>query len=270
MRSLKTMGGLVAALAMTALVASPAYAVKKEKPKVPTGNFIANINGQEISPTHKAIAKSNKEGEIEEFVFGGIHGIECKSISSISEVESEKSPDLKMDLAFNGCTYPIKAGEFTRREPVKFKHSLHMVLHANGSVKIVQIAEDETEVKVPPFKCKIKIPAQEVPLAAEKKEGEFEAVEYGTEIETVEGGKLKKYPRGFFERLEVEFTAMKHLKMEFKPEPGAKSAAKCGDVKGEEGHFNPETGMVEGKWGFVGALEEIEIHGGSIGFEPAV
>jgi hypothetical protein len=270
MRSLRTMGGLVAALAMTAFVASPAYAVK-EKPKVPTGNFIASITGQEISPTNKAIAKSNSEGEIEEFVFGGIHNIECKSISSTSEVESEKSPDLKMDLKFNHCTYPFKDGVFTRQESIKFKHNLHMELHANGSVKILKVAEDETEIKVPPFKCKITIPAQEIPIGAENKEGEFEAVEYSTEIETVEGaGKLKKYPRGFFERLEVEFTGLKHLEFEYKPEPGGKGAEKCGYVKGEGGQFNPETGMVEGKWGFEGFVEEIEIHGGSIGFEPAV
>jgi hypothetical protein len=50
---------------------------------------------------------------------------------------------------------------------------------------------------------------------------------------------------------------------------GWKRSRKVGYVKGEEGQFNPETGMVEGKWGFEGFVEEIEIKGGSIGFEPA-
>ena len=69
-----------------------------------------------------------------------------------------------------------------------------MELHANGSVKILTIEENETEVKIPPFKCKITIPQQEIPLAAEKKEGEFEAVEYSSENEIVEGGETEKIP----------------------------------------------------------------------------
>ena len=62
---------------------------------------------------------------------------------------------------------------------------------------------------------------------------------------------------------------MKHLDFEYTPEPGGKEADKCGYVKGTEGQFNEETGKVEGKWGFEGFVEEIEIKGGSIGFEPA-
>jgi hypothetical protein len=272
MKGLRTTIGLAVALMAMALAVAPAYAAK-EKPKVPTGNFIAEINGTTISPEKPATAKSNNEGEVEEFKFGGIKPILCKRITSTSKVESEKSPNLKMDLKFVGCKYEIHDGIFIRKEPFKLKEALHMELHANGSVKILTIEENETEVKVPPFKCKIKIPRQEIPLAAEKKEGEFEAVEYSTEIEKVEPSKLKKYPKGFFERLEVEFTGMKHLAFEYKPEPGTKgegeSADKCGYVKGEGGQFNKETGMVEGAWGFEGFVEEIEIHGGSIGFEPA-
>jgi hypothetical protein len=268
MKGLRTTIGLAVALMALALAVAPAYAAK-EKPKVPTGNFIAEINGTTISPEKPAIAKSNNEGEVEEFKFGGIKPITCKKISSTSKVESEKSPNLKMELKFSKCSYKIHNGVFTGSEPFKFKQPLHLELHANGSVKILTVEENETEVKIPPYKCQIKIPQQEIPLAAEKKEGEFEAVEYSTEIEKVEGGKLKKYPKGFFERLEVEFTGMKHLLFEYKPEPGGKGAEKCGYVKGEEGQFNPETGMVEGKWGFEGFVEEIEIKGGSIGFEPA-
>jgi hypothetical protein len=275
MKGLRIMIGLAVALMASALAVAPAYA-SKEKPKVPTGNFIAEINGTTISPEKPAIAKSNNEGEVEEFKFAGIKGIQCKEnqggsggITSTSKVESEKSPDLKMDLKFNHCRYPIKAGVSVRKMPFRFKQPLHMVLHANGSVKILTIEENETEVKIPPFKCVYKIPQQEIPLSAEKKEGEFEAVEYSTEVETTE--KLKKYPKGFFNRLEVEFTGMKHLKAEFKPEAGDKEnpPEKCGYVKGEEGQFNPETGMVETTWGFEGFVEEIEIKGGSIGFEPA-
>jgi hypothetical protein len=267
-----TIGLAVAVVTAFALAVAPAYA-SKEKPKVPTGNFIAEIAGTTISPEKPAIAKSNKEGEVEEFKFGGIKPILCKRISSTSKVESESSPNLKMDLKFSGCKYEIHSGIFNRKEPFKFKQPLHMELHANGSVKILTIEANETEVKVPPFTCKVKIPQQEIPLAAEKKEGEFEAVEYSTEKEFVEENKLKKYPKGFFERLEVEFTGLQHLDFEYKPEPGEKgegeAAEKCGYVKGEGGQFNPETGMVEGKWGFEGFVEEIEIAKGSLGFEPA-
>jgi hypothetical protein len=258
--------GLVAMATALAVAAVPAWAIK-EKPKVPTGNFIASVNGQTISPEHPVTAKSNSEGEVEEFKFGGIP-VTCAGLSSVSKVEAETSPDLNMELKFKKCGYPIKAGEITRTMPFKFKHNLHLELHANGSAKILKVAEDETEVKIPPFKCHVTIPAQEIPLSAEGKEGEFETVEYSTETETVEGGKLKKFPRGFYELLEVEFVKMKGLKFEYKPEAGAREAEKCGYVKGEEGKFNPETGMVEGRWRFEGFVEEIKIPGGSIGFEP--
>jgi hypothetical protein len=266
MKSLRIMIGLAVAVTALALAAVPALAAK-EKPKIPTGEFIASKTGMTISPATPVIAKSNNEGEVEEFKFGGIP-VECPALSSTSEVESERSPDLKMDLIFKKCTFPIKVGVLTRNMPFKFKHNLHLELHANGSAKILKVAADETEVKIPPFKCHVLIPAQEIPLAAEKREGEFETVEYSTETETVEGGKLKKFPRGFYELLEVEFVKMKGLKFEYKPEPGGKEADKCGYVKGEEGQFNAETGMVEGVWHFEGDVEEIKIPGGSIGFEP--
>jgi hypothetical protein len=267
MKSLRIMVGLIAGVATLALAAVPALAVK-EKPKVPTGNFIASVAGGTITPATPAIAKS-AEGEVESLSFGGIHNIECKGLSSSSTVEEEVSPNLEMDLRFKGCKFAYHAGVFTKHAALKFKAPLHLELHANGSVKIMKIGENETEVHVSGFKCKVTIPAQEVPLGAENKEGEFEAVEYSSEKETVEGGKLKKFPSGFYELLEVEFVKMKGLKFEYKPEEGGREAEHCGYTKGEEGQFNPETGLVEGKWAFEGFVEEIKIKDGSIGFEPA-
>jgi hypothetical protein len=266
MKSLRIMIGLAVAVTALALAAVPALAAK-EKPKIPTGNFVASVAGGTITPATPAIAKST-EGEVDTLSFGGIHNIECKGLSSSSTVEEEVSPDLNMELKFKGCKFAYHAGVFTKHSALKFKQPLHLELHANGSVKIMKIGENETEVHVAGFKCKVTIPAQEIPLAAENKEGEFEAVEYSTEKETVEGGKLKKFPRGFFELLEVEFVKMKGLKFVYKPEEGGREAEHCGYTRDEEGQFNPETGLVEGKWAFEGDLEEIKIKDGSIGFEP--
>jgi hypothetical protein len=260
--------GLVVAATALALAAVPAWA-SKEKPKIPTGNFIASVSGGTITPATPAIAKST-EGEISKLTFGGIPGLECKGASSVSKVEEEVSPNLNMELSFKSCKFPRHIGIFTGGGTLKFKEPLHLQLHANGSVKIMTIGLDETEVHVGGFKCKITIPAQEIPLSAESKEGEFEAVEYSTEKETVEGSKLKKFPRGFFELLEVEFVKMKSLAFVYKPEEGGREAKHCGYTKDEEGQFNPETGLVEGKWAFEADLEEIKIKNGSIGFEPPV
>jgi hypothetical protein len=274
MKSLRITIGLAVSAIALAIAAAPAMALK-EKPKIPTGNFIASVAGGPITPEHPVIAKSH-EGAVEEMKFGGMK-FHCKGLSSTSEITSEKSPDLAMDLNFKSCKHAGSEGLFAHQIGLHFKKPLHLELHANGSVKIMKIGANESEAKVQGFTCLIKIPAQEIPLQAEKKEGEFEAVGYSTTKETVEGAKLKTFPRGFYETLEVEFIGMKHLKFEYKPEPPIENEKHekefpnhCGYTQGEGGSFDKETGMVEGTWAFEGAVSGIQIKKGSIGFEPPV
>lgn len=276
MRSLKITIGLATAACTVAAFATPALAVKEP---VFFGHFTASINGQEIGPGKPAQAKGL--GEVGELRIGPLT-MECETNSGFtlngkSTVEAERSSDFTAIVKISGCTTDLNFGKGGNFEHVKvnFGKGLKMQFHANGSaaignpageVKILETAP--VQIKVPGHKCKLFIPAQTVPTQAEKNpEKEFEAAEYGTEKEAVETKLLKKYPSGFKERLEV-FWELKKIVSYVPVEPG-----RCEYKKGTEGKFEPEgeglPNRVEYNNGvFEGELEEVEIKGGELGFDP--
>jgi hypothetical protein len=275
MRRFRITAGLaVAALALA--VAAPALA--KENPKAFYGEFTASIPGQEISPTHKALAKG--KGEVDTLRIGPLE-LECETNSGFTlnakgEVEAERSPNFTVDMKISGCKTDFPFGKGGNFEPTKvsFGKGLKMEFHANGSaaignpageVKILETAP--VTVKARGRKCKIFIRPQVLPTADEKNpEGEFEAAEYGTEKELLEAKELKKFPSGVRERLEI-FWELKKIKAYVPIEPG-----KCEYVKGTEGKFEPEgeglpnrTEYTSGL--FEGEVEEVEIKHGELGFD---
>jgi hypothetical protein len=276
MRSLRITIGLATAACTVAAFATPAMAVKE---KVFFGHFTAKINGQEISPTKPVQAKG--KGEVGELRIGPL-AMECETTSGFTlgakaTVEAERSSDFTANIKISGCTTDLNFGKGGNFEHVKvnFGKGLKMQFHANGSaalgnpageVKILETAP--VQIKVPGHKCKLFIQAQTVPLQDEKSpEKEFESAEYGTETEAVEPKLLKKYPSGFKERLNV-FWELKKVRSYVPVEPG-----RCEYKKGIEGKFEPEgeglPNRVEYTSGvFEGELEETEIKGGELGFDP--
>lgn len=279
MRRLRVTIGLVSAALMLAVFATPSLA-SKEKPKVFFGHFTASIFGKPISPSSKAVAKG--KGEISELRVGPLI-LECATKSGFTlgaraEIEAERSSNFKADVKLSGCTTDLnfgKGGNFEKAK-VSFGKGLEMEFHANGSGAVGnplggEVAILETvpvQVKVPGHKCKLFIQAQTVPVQDETKpEKEYEAAEYGTEKEAVEPKLIKKYPSGFKERLEIAWE-IKKLVSYVPIEPG-----KCEYKKGTEGKYEPEgeglPNRVEYNNGhFSGEMEEIEIKGGELGFDP--
>jgi hypothetical protein len=272
MRRLRITTGLLASLMMLALAAAPAYA-KKEAPKAFFGEFTASVAGKTITPATPQATKGH--GEVGELSLGP-WDFRCeREIKSKGKVEAERSETFKTLITIAGCEAAVKLKSGVKEwKKVKFSRGFEFQFHANGSA---HIGEDESQVeilkttsvtaKVHGSECKMIIPAQTIPIQAEKKpEQEFESAEYGTEKEATEN--LKKYPNGFKERLEI-FWEFKKVKTEVpveKPEPG--KPAKCEYEKEPEGKYNPETERVDFTNGvFEGELEEIEIKNGELAFD---
>jgi hypothetical protein len=185
-------------------------------------------------------------------------------VNTISPVEAEKSPNLKMEVKFRKCLYNEGNSEVHHQDAVHFKKPLTLVLHANGAARVVKVEENTPEIHVRGYTCHFIIPEQEVPISAEKNPNkEYDAAEYATEEEEVEGSKLKTYPSGFRDRLDVTLN-LAHVKTEYKPE-GAGS--NCEYQRGTS-KVNPKTGNVETLTHFELEIPEITIAKGSIGFEP--
>jgi len=268
--------GLASAALALAILATPALA-KKEV--VYFGHFTASIFGQELSPTNKAIAKG--KGEVSEFRVGPIECGETTlhklpTMTFKAEVESERSSELTAVIKFKGCYAALNFGKGGNFEEVKvsFGKGLKVEFHANGSASLgnpageVKILETAAiPVKVPGHKCKLFIPAQTLPVQAERKpEKEFEAIGYATEKEAVEEKELKKFPSGFKERLGITMELKKLVS--YVPV----EAGKCEYKKGTEGKYEPEgegrPNRVEYNNGkFEGEFEELEIKKGEFGFD---
>jgi hypothetical protein len=269
MRSLRITIGLAAAACVFAICAAPTFAAAKEK--LFFGEFTASIAGKTISEAEPAVTKGH--GEVSEFRLGPWE-ITCESeLKSKGKVTAERSESFFTELSFKGCTTNQKVGKggVEETKKLKFSKGIDFEFHANGSANV---GKSESEVKIlnptsvtvkaAGDKCKLVIPAQTIPIQAEKNpEKEFESAEYGTETESVEKSQLKKFPSGIRERLNI-FMEFKKILTEVPVEPG-----KCIYSKEPEGKFNPETKTVEFTNGVLEAeLEEIEVKGGELGFDP--
>jgi len=271
------MVGLATVAGSMAVLTAPALAVKE---KVYFGHFTASVAGQEISPTNKIVAKG--KGEVDELRVGPL-SMECETnsgytLSAKGMVESEFSSDFTTNVRILGCKTDIKFGKGGNFTPAKVsfgKEGIKMEFHANGSLAVgnpageVKILETAAvQVKVQGQKCKLFIPAQTLPTSSERQpEKEYEAAEYATEKEEVEPKELKKYPSGFKETLDISWE-LKKIRSYVPIEPG-----RCEYEKGTEGKYEAEgeglPNRVEYTNGlYEGELEEIQLKGGNLGFDP--
>lgn len=275
---------MVATLFAFAALAAPALA-KKEHPKVQFGKFIASIPGETISESTPATAKGHgvvlegPKGPGIELGGGALTIARCaKELRSSGQVVSEKSETFLQNVAFKNCyaqSYTGKNKEFLSETKLP-KFTIALEFHSNQSAVAgespgeVKIKEKSTVVIPTPSKnapCKVTIPAQTIPeKAVTKPEEEYEAAFYETEHEEVEGKhKLEKFPRGFYEELDIE---TEFLKVEAWIKPGEH----CIDVSGE-GAEDKEVGspaygyVVYNKGVFFIELEEIKIKDGNLGWE---
>jgi hypothetical protein len=268
MRSLRITIGLATAACVLAVCAAPSFAAKE---KLFFGEFTASIAGQTISEATPATTKGH--GEVSEFRLGPWE-ITCESeLKSKGKVIAERSENFFTEVSFKGCTTKQKVGKggVEETKKLKFSKGIDFEFHANGSANIGKSESEvrilnptSVSVKAAGDKCKLIVPAQTLPIQAEKNPNqEFEYAEYGTETEPVEKSQLKKFPSGIRERLDITMEFKKILS-EVPVEPG-----KCTYNKEPEGKFNPETKMVEFTNGLLEAeLEEIEVKGGELGFDP--
>jgi hypothetical protein len=274
MRSLRITVGLFAALLTVSLAVAPAYAKKAPKEKAFFGEFVAEVAGQEISPTHKVIARGKDSPGILTMTVGKAFTVTCEKDKSIGEVEHERSETFTTKIIFSQCTAHvlIDNGHIRENKPAKVGKDFAMEFRANGSAqsgteseaKIVHGSTVTTKIKG--SKCEFRLPNQTLPLKAEKNpEGEFETATYFTTQE--EESNLSKYPKGFKEELEIDFEMENRVVYEIPvSEPTTEETGGCELVDSGNSHYNPETKAIEEKGGLEFEIEEIGIKGGSFGF----
>lgn len=277
MRHIRIMVGVVAATCASGMLAAPALAHKpKVKPPVVFGKFIATYpNGTPISEASPATAKGHGELTELNLAKGALVITGCeKELKSTGQVDSERSESFLQTITFRDCYADVNLNKELTEERKVPVFSLAMEFHTNKSVTVgeaepseVKILKDST-VTIPVAKhsaCQVTIPAQLIPTKAELKPNkEYESAFYSTEKNTEV--KLKQFPRGFQEKLNIE--------MEFKKvESWVKPNERCIYGPGEEGRLDTEPGtpaygyVVYNKGTFEAELEEISIRHGDLGFE---
>jgi hypothetical protein len=286
MRRVRVLIGCAVSVFAFAAMAAPALA-KKEAPKVQFGKFIASLPGGTISEATPASDTGHGEvlegpkGPGIELAGGALTISNCtKALAGTGKVVSERSDTFLENVTFKNCYAQSFTGKnkeiISETKLPTFKVAIEF--HSNQSGVIgesetgeVKIKENSTIVIPVPNKkspCEVTIPAQTIPTkAATKPEREYESAFYLTEKETVEGKhKLEKFPRGFYELLDVE--------TEFsKVETWVKPGEHCIYTKGEEGAFDKEEGtpafgyVVYAQGYFDIEIEEIHIKNGNLGFE---
>jgi hypothetical protein len=257
--------GLVAALCVFSTVAASALAETHKKthtkpPKV-LGKFVANFpHGPKITPASPVTAKGvgsveliklvGKEGWL--IIGGGRRSTGCKKVKSSGGVDWERSDTFFELVKFSGCRAAI--GEGTIKEVPKvsnFKigfefHSNGFIESGGGEATSVHVNKTAVFIKRKGGLCTVEIPAQTVPIKATKKpENEFEAATYETEMEPAN---IKKFPKGFQEKLDIDVELKKVI-------AHVNKAKYClvGTYKDNLGVINIE-------------LEEVEIKNGNLGF----
>lgn len=274
MRRLRITVALAAIACVVGALASPAFAAK-EKEKTQFGEFTASIpTGGPITPSTPAIAKT-REGTFGEFYVGSenhpLYRFECESLHSQGKVFEERSTTFKTEVKFNKCEAQRRNALGILEKGIKTKIGpLEMEFHSNGAAVLGLEEKGETvitkgttvPIKIKGSMCHLVIPEQTVPKSGENENKEVEGAEYSGEREKTE--KLKVYPSGFKERLEVAWE-LKHMIVEI---PVA-SGSNCEYEREPGGKYNEETKSVQIPSYFEGELEEIEIKKGELFFETA-
>jgi hypothetical protein len=256
------------------MLAAPALA--KQKAPAVFGKFTASfpLHPGAISPATPATA--NGIGEVTEIsLAGGALTIrECtKELKSTGKVESESSETFLQKITFSHCNAQLKlekSGFIGKQRIPTF--SLGLEFHSNKSAVLGQAEESEVKVvtpssvsvKIGKFPCTVVIPSQTIPIKAEKKpEREYEAATYETEMEPA---KIKKFPSGFQEKLDIEMEFSKVVSYLMPNPPGCE--AEPGTPVDEEvgSPYFGDAGYSKGIMDL--ELEEITIKQGNVGFAP--
>ncbi len=281
MRSVKTiLLGVAVAACVFGMFAAPAFAKKKPKKEVVFGKFTASIFGKTISESEPATASGHGEIESEEqpgivLAGGALTVKECsRALHSTGKVDESRSNTFFQTVTFKDCweRRPVAAGTESVKLPT-FKlsfefHSNKSGVIGEGEASEVKITKDSRVVVSIAKKsaCQVTIPEQTIPTKAKTKPNrEYEAAFYETEKEEVTGKKkLKEYPSGFEEKLDIE-TEFKNVTAWIKPAEHCEFPEGSIDKEPE----TPAYGYVVYRKGHLDILlEEIAIKGGNVGFEP--
>jgi hypothetical protein len=275
MRHVRVTVGIVAAVVCAfGAFAGPAFA-KKEKKAPIFGKFTASVPGREINEAAPATATGT--GEIDELsLAGGALFVEgcLKESRSTGAIVSESSETLFQNVTYKKCIANVTIGKSGLTSRMKIPtFQLGMEFHSNHSAVIGEGEEENLKivrpsrvsVKIGKTTCSVVIPAQTIPVKAEKKpEKEYEAAGYETEFEPVSKRKMSQFPSGFQEKLYIEW---EYKKLESLVKPNENCTYKGGKLDKEP--ETPNFGYVVYNEGvFEGELEGISIKNGNVGFEP--
>lgn len=257
------------------VVATPAFARKREKKPVIFGKFVASEFGKTISAASPVTA-ATKEGEVSAIALGPAEAEECERAPKASgKVVSEESETLFLAVTFKDCPVRGTFGRGANKVHVvdHITFTLGMEFHSNRSVGLG--GTEESEVKLSktavPFRisktsCTILIPPQTIPLKdVTKPTKEFESAEYTTFEEPVSGKKkLEMFPSGFQKKLIVGVELAKIVTY-LAPNAGCETEAPT-NTEPE----SPYKGDAEFSKGRIEAeLEDITIKDGNLSFVPA-
>ena len=277
MRRIRFIIGLATLVCACGITAVPALANKHKAKKV-FGEFKASYpDGAPISPTSPAPFTGT--GELSRLILadGGLKITECaKELKASGTVTAEKSEVFTENVKFTKCYGRVSdnGNGFVKVHEKVSNFTIRMEFHSNHSVQIG--AEEGTEVTIKPTKvvvdlgskksqCVITIPEQTIPTkATTKPEHEYEAAAYETEEEPA---KLKKFPAGFQEKLDIEWEFENEVISWEKPSAGCEYVG-GGDGTKDETPETPAYGQVVYKKGtFEAETEELTIKNGDLGFE---
>jgi hypothetical protein len=270
MRSVRIVVGLVAAVCAFSAFTSAAFAKKPEEKKF-FGEFNASRVSGPINEANPILVKS-KEGEVEEMKIGPYILKGC-TLSAKSNIDFEHSRRYNTTLSFGKCKQISKPEGCAHCEEIKTVHfKLGVVFDANRAAQLGKeggfgLEEGNVEFKSSGTKCIVKVLKQFIPGKDEEHpEKEYESAEYETSEEAVEGGKLKLYPSGFKDSVNI-FMEFKKIQANLILGPKCAYKGHVGEPgEKEEGKLNGkgEVEFEEGK--LIGSLTELTASKGEFSF----
>jgi hypothetical protein len=267
MRNFRATLGLVAMVCIFAVMAVPALAAEFAASRLPAA----------CSEAEPCRTKGHGIGEPDELHPGytqkfkiGAFTIECKKAVSFAKTAAEgaftsgSSSTFSTEIKFAECLTEAKFSTFTGGIRTSFNggKAVKFIYHTNGFAEFgyeeaVQISGVSTSFKIGSGICTISLPAQTIPVKAEKEPtGAFSAATYSNEEVAAPEKLIKRFPSGFQTRMVIA-NAFKAMKFEYEG----------GQCVGEGG-FEEEAKTTSGKSAsYTGGLEE-EVAGGNLSFVP--
>jgi len=267
MRNFRATFGLVAMVCIFAVMAVPALAAEFTASRLPTPCSEAEpcrTKGHGIGEPDELHPEYTQKFKI------GAFTIECKKAISYAKTAAEgaftsgSSSTFSTEVKFAECLTEAKFGTFTGGIKTAFNggKAVKFIYHTNGFAEVgyeeaVQIGGVSTTFKISGRICTISLPAQTIPIKAEKEPtGEFSAATYSNEEVEAPEKLIKRFPSGFQTKMVIA-NAFKGISFEYEG----------GQCLGEGG-FEEEAKTTSGKSGsYFGGLEE-EVAGGNLSFQP--